>query len=74
MSINKVDAKKQVYLLPGDFYHSRKTRVPLICEMLVETGFYRPTVAYIWPVGRVDNIGDISPAIFVHQSAYEYQI
>ena len=24
--------------------------------------------------GRVDNIGDINPAFFVHQSEYEYQI
>jgi len=29
---------------------------------------------YTFRDGRVDNIGDISPAFFVHQSEYEYQI
>ena len=29
---------------------------------------------YTYRDGRVDNIGDISPAFFVHPSEYEYQI
>ena len=38
---------KPVYLLSGDSHHHRKTRDPLIREMLRETGRARPAVAYI---------------------------
>lgn len=38
---------KPVYLLSGDSYHHRKSRDPLIREMLAETGKLRPNVAYI---------------------------
>jgi cyanophycinase-like exopeptidase len=38
---------KSVYLLSGDSHHHRKTRDPLIREMLRETGRERPSVAYI---------------------------
>jgi peptidase E len=38
---------KPVYLLSGDAHHHRKTRDPLIREMLRETGRDQPTVAYI---------------------------
>jgi peptidase E len=38
---------KPVYLLSGDSYHHRKSRDPLIREMLAETGRPHPKVAYI---------------------------
>ncbi len=38
---------KPAYLLSGDSHHHRKTRDPLIREMLRETGRDRPAVAYI---------------------------
>ena len=38
---------KAVYLLSGDSYHHRKSRDPLIREMLAETGSAHPRVAYI---------------------------
>jgi len=38
---------KPVYLLSGDSYHHRKSRDPLIREMLKETGCASPSVAYI---------------------------
>lgn len=38
---------KPVYLLSGDSYHHRKSRDPLIREMLAETGREKPSVAYI---------------------------
>lgn len=38
---------KTVYLLSGDSYHHRKSRDPLIREMLNETGSAEPSVAYI---------------------------
>jgi len=38
---------KPVYLLSGDSYHHRKSRDPLIREMLKETGRSSPRVAYI---------------------------
>lgn len=38
---------KPVYLLSGDSYHHRKSRDPLIREMLSETGHPYPSVAYI---------------------------
>jgi peptidase E len=38
---------KPVYLLSGDSYHHRKSRDPLIREMLAETGRAHPSVAYI---------------------------
>jgi peptidase E len=38
---------KPVYLLSGDSHHHRKTRDPLIREMLRETGRDNPAVAYI---------------------------
>ncbi len=38
---------KSLYLLSGDSHHHRKTRDPLIREMLRETGRDHPTVAYI---------------------------
>ena len=40
-------AVKTVYLLSGDSYHHRKSRDPLIREMLAETGLQNPSVAYI---------------------------
>ncbi len=38
---------KSVYLLSGDSHHHRKSRDPLIREMLAETGRAFPSVAYI---------------------------
>jgi peptidase E len=38
---------KSLYLLSGDSHHHRKTRDPLIREMLRETGREHPSVAYI---------------------------
>ncbi len=38
---------KPLYLLSGDSHHHRKTRDPLLREMLRETGRERPAVAYI---------------------------
>lgn len=39
--------RKPVYLLSGDSYHHRKSRDPLVREMLAETGRPLPHVAYI---------------------------
>jgi len=56
MSINEVDTIKPVYLLSGDSYHHRKTRDPLIREMLGETGHQHPVVAYIGTASEDDPI------------------
>lgn len=45
---------KPVYLLSGDAHHHRKTRDPLIREMLGETGRERPAVAYIGTASNDD--------------------
>jgi peptidase E len=45
---------RPVYLLSGDSHHHRKTRDPLIREMLHETGLERPSVAYVGTASNDD--------------------
>ena len=47
-------AHKPVYLLSGNPFHHRKTRDPLIREMLQETGRDTPSVAYIGTASHDD--------------------